>query len=68
MTSIKTMTADADSPNADRVTALYSDNQGIFAIFGRLEGAEFIVSCSQPSRSYKTLKGAERAASRWNNS
>ncbi len=33
--------------------------------FGRYEGTEFVVSHASPSRSYKTAKGAARAAKAW---
>lgn len=34
-------------------------------IFGQIIDGEFVVSHSQPSRTYKTRAGAERAKARW---
>ena len=49
------------APNTDKGAVLH---QG-YMCFGRWDGTEFIVSRAHQARSYKTTKGAERAAAKW---
>lgn len=53
--------------NSDNGKAANIHNNGavFLVIFGWLEGSDFRVSHARPSRTYKSRKGAERAANRW---
>ena len=49
------------APNTDKGAVLH---QG-YMCFGRWDGVKFIVAHFPHARSYKTTKGAERAAAKW---
>lgn len=58
------------SPSAERVTMKQStrihEQSGLFLVFfGYQDGDEFRCAHGKPSRTYKTRKGAERAAKLW---
>lgn len=49
----------------DRATSIIRNGATVLVIFGRMWRGEFVVSHSKPSRSYKTMAGANRAADKW---
>ena len=68
MTFTETTLTD-DNTDTDRVAIVRHDPKAgaypIIVFFGRMDGATFVPSYSKSSKSYKTPKGAARAADIW---